>query len=490
MSAPFQDLGSFLTHLERAGRLHRITCAVDKDSELACVVRWFIESFPPSEARALLFENVTGYSVPVAVNLYPTHDFYADALGVAADHVLEHWARALENPLSPALVADGPAQEVVQTGSDATVNEIPIPTWTPGRDAGAYFSAGHVITKDPATGIQNLGSYRLQIHSPGRIGVFFGSKLQHGAMHRAAHIAKGVPMPVALVVGAPPAVNFSAAAKTAYGVDELTIAGGLMKKPLEVLRAKTVDLLVPARAEYIIEGFIPSDASQLEGPFGEALGYMNDAAPAAYMNITAVTHRSRPIHHGYIQQLPPSEGHVVMEMGILGPLWYYLTSRLRLPGLRGLAIAPGSAGVATLVVQVDRAQRAAAAQIGRAIAHLNFGQRLIYLVDDNIDIRDAEALNWALSSRLDPKRDVTILDNINTFQLDPSVLARFAAASAPPGPPPYKSSLLIADATTKCDVPALSLPEPAAMEKVLKDWPRYGLPPIRPRARLVRLLDS
>ncbi len=127
-----------------------------------------------------------------------------------------------------------------------------------------------------------------------------------------------------------------------------------------------------------------------------------------------------------------------MEMGILGPLWYYLTRRLRVEGLRDLAIAPGAAGVTSLIVQLDRAHRAEAKRIGKMIAQLNFGQRFIYLVDDDVDPRDAEAINWALSSRVDPKHDVTVVDGVNAFQLDPVVMARAAALGTPLGPPPYK----------------------------------------------------
>ena len=297
-------------------------------------------------------------------------------------------------------------------------------------------------------------------------------------------------MPVAIVVGAPPAVNFAAAAKTEYGVDELTIAGGLTGTGIAVVRGKSIDLWVPAHAECVIEGWVSPGAEQLEGPFGEALGYMDRAAPAAVVDITAITHRRAPVHHGYVQQLPPSDGHLVMELGILGPLWYYLTCKLGLRGLRDLAILRGSAGVSALVAQVERSAAAHAAEIGRVLAKIGFGQKFIYLVDEDLDIRDPETLNWGLSTRIDPERDITIVPQTQTFQVDPAVLARAAAEGGQVSVPPYPSSLAIIDATVKCPVPEVSLPGRSQMEKVLARWPEFGLPPIAPRQRLVHLLAT
>ena len=163
---------------------------------------------------------------------------------------------------------------------------------------------------------------------------------------------------------------------------------------------KTVDLLVPARAECVIEGLVHAGTSREEGPFGEYLGYVNGAAPAAVVEVTAITHRSAPVHHGFVQQMPPSDGHLVMEMGVLGPLWFNLTQKLKVKGIRNLAIARGSAGLSILVAQIEKAHVSQSDRIGRLLAKFNSGQKFIYLVDEDIDIRDQDTLNWALSSRV------------------------------------------------------------------------------------------
>lgn len=487
---PFLDLQSYLSFLDSAGRLQRVHAPVNKDWEIACIARWAMESVAHDQSYAILFERVKDHAVPVAVNLYASHSLYASALGVAPQAVLQRWATALTTPEHPVSVETAPVQEVVETNAGASLLSLPAPVWTPGRDAGPYLSAGNVITKDPETGIQNLGSYRIQIHDAKRAGLFFGSRMQHGAIHCAKYHQRGEPMPVAIVVGASPAVNFAAAAKTEYGVDELTIAGGLTGTGVAVVRGKTVDLWVPARAECVIEGWVSPGAQQLEGPFGEALGYMDRAAPAPVVEITTITHRRSPVHHGYIQQLPPSDGHLVMELGILGPLWYYLTCKLGLRGLRDLAILRGSAGVSALIAQLEPSATPRATEIGRVLAKIGFGQKFIYLVDEDLDIRDPETVNWGLSTRVDPERDITIVPEAQAFQVDPAVLARAAAEGHQPSVPPYRSSLAIIDATVKCPAPEVSLPERSLMEKVLAKWPEFGLPPIVARQRLVRLLAT
>ncbi len=486
---PFLDLSSFLAFLEESGHLRRVHKPVDKDTEIACISRWALESTQDQDVYAILFENVRNHTIPVAVNVYPSYDTYAAALGVKPEALLEHWAEALARLQKPVVVETAPVQEVVEAKSEANLLRIPAPIWTPGRDGGPYLSAANVITRDPETGVQNMGAYRVQIHNQTRAGLFFGSKLQHGALHFAKYCKRQHPMPVAIVVGAPPVVNFAAAAKTAYGVDELEVAGALAGAELEVVRGMTVDLLVPARAEYVIEGLVSPTTRLMEGPFGEALGYMNLAAPAPVVEVTAICRRRTPIHHGYVQQLPPSDGHLVMEMGMLGPLWYYLSRSLNFRGIRDLAIARGSAGVTILVVQVARSHVKDSAKIGRTLTKIDFGQKLIYLVDEDIDVRDLEALNWALSSRVDPERDIQFVSNVSTFQYDPSTLARAAAEGKDLSSPPYRSSMAIVDATVKCSIPEISLPGRSLMLSVLANWEETGLPPITPRRRIRRLLE-
>lgn len=483
---PYKNIREFIQALNGIGRIKHIVAEVDKDWELACIARWVTECTEDHRMCALHFENVKGYQTPVVVGLYSSYDLYAKALGIAPTDILSHWSNALKRPIKPTLVHSAPVKHVIQRGDDVNLLELPVPVWTPGRDAGPYISSASVITKDPETGVQNMGVYRVQIHSEKAAGLFFGTPRQHGAIHHAKYAKRNQPMPVAIVIGGSPAINFAAAAKTAYGVDELEIAGALAGSSIEVVRGESVDLLVPGEAEYVIEGFVPPDTRVMEGPFGEALGYMNLAAPAPVVEITALCRRSDPIFHGCLQQMPPSEGHIVWEMGVLGPLWFYLTEKLALTALRDLSVIQGSAGLAMLAVQLKLGRAHEARQLGRVLSKINFGQKYVLLFDEDIDIRDLKTLQWALSSRVDPARDIHIFTDTATYQPDPSVLA---TADRERQSPPYSSSMAVIDATLKCDGPEISLPGKSYMLRALGRLAELGLPLPRGQGRLNRLLS-
>src|SRR5438067_635606 len=192
---PFLDLRSFVDFLDHSHRLKRVRQEVDKDWQIACISRWAVESMHGNNGYALMFENVKNHTDAVVVNLYFNYEIYAAALGIQADGVLEHWAGALAHTYKSVLTTHAAVQEVVRTAGKCDLLEIPAPVWTPGRDAGPYLSAANVITKDPDTGIQNVGNYRIQIHESKRAGLFFGTEAQHGAIHYAKYCKRSQPMP-------------------------------------------------------------------------------------------------------------------------------------------------------------------------------------------------------------------------------------------------------------------------------------------------------
>jgi 4-hydroxy-3-polyprenylbenzoate decarboxylase len=483
----FKNLREFTEFLEANGKLKHVTVEVDKDWEIGCIAHWLYDCLRDDDIFAVQFDNIKGCNAPMVVGLYSSYDLYAAALNISCNEMLSSWVGALREPIKPTLVESAPVKEIIHLGEDINLLELPIPVWTPGRDGGPYISSASVITKDPETGIQNMAVYRVQVHGQKSTGLFVGPK-QHGGIHYDKYCNQGEPMPVALIIGGPPSVNFAAAAKTAYGVDELEIAGGLNRSGVNVVPGETVDLLVPSEAEYVIEGFVQPEERRLEGPFGEGLGYMNFAAPAPIINVSAICQRKDAIFHGYIQQMPPSEGHIIWEMGLLGPLWFYLKETMRLEPLRDLSIIQGSAGLAMLAVQVRLGHFEEALQIGKAIAKINFGQKFIVLLDEDIDIRDLESVQWALSTRVDPARDIHVVEDISTYMLDPSIYAGISPVAGDNAVPPFTSSMAIIDATLKCDIPEIALPGESFMWKTMERWLDYGLPELPRRERVNRLL--
>jgi len=199
---------------------------------------------------------------------------------------------------------------------------IPVPISTPGFDNAPYLTSANWVTKDPETGIYNIGNYRGQIKAPNRTGGFFLS--QHMGQHWRKCKAKGIPLQAAIVVGAIPSIAYSATAKIPYEFDEYRLAGGLAGQPVELVKCVSVDLEVPATAELVIEGLISTESLEPEGPFGEYPGYMGHRSVSPYMDVTCITHRRDAIYTALMSQFPPSESSKIKHTGTERIIYKYL----------------------------------------------------------------------------------------------------------------------------------------------------------------------
>jgi len=221
-----------------------------------------------------------------------------------------------------------PCQDVWVLGdalddAGAALDGLPVPISTPGFDNAPYLSAGHYITKDPESGSQNVGNYRGQLKAPRRLGMNPSVELRAGIYaHWLKYKARGEPMPCAVVVGCPPLVSYAAVTKLPEDLDELAVAGALAGAPINVVRGKTVDLLVPAEAEIVIEGLIDTKFLEPEAPFGESHGYVNLQEYNAFMNVTAITRRRNAILTSFISQVTPSESSVIRRVA-MEPLYLH-----------------------------------------------------------------------------------------------------------------------------------------------------------------------
>jgi UbiD family decarboxylase len=480
-------LRDYVEDLASLGWLREVDKPVHKDWEIACIGRWALESTGEDDAYSIRFNRVVGHDMPVVIGLFASRRHAARSLGVPVAGIWERWVEALSHPIAPRPVAGGSCKQVVFRAADVDLARLPIPVWTPGRDRAPYLSSACIVSVDRGTRVPNLATYRVELQGPRRLGLFFGSDKQHGAMHLKTWERHGEPMPVALVLGAAPAVSYAAAAKVRYGVDEMAIAGGLAGQAIPVTRCETSDLLVPADAEIVIEGFVRPAERADEGPFGEALGYMEGVAPAAVIDVACVSRRADAIFHGLVQQVPPSEGHLLMELGLVGSLWHTLRRQAGTAGVVDLGIVPGAAGVSVICASVRRGDRASVAAVVRVMSLLNWGQKLVVIVDDDIDVHDPTSIFWALSSRVDFSRDVSVQERVPLFQRDP---AAFKRALDAPATGAGEGSKMIVDATIKADCMDVSLPTPPFMRRAREAWAETGLPPLAGVSRLERLLEA
>lgn len=483
--AYYKDLREHINALEKNNKLIRIKREINKDTELMPLVRWQYRGLGEKDRKAFLFENVVDakgkrYDIPVLVGAHgASREVYALGMKCTQNEIMERWIQAQLHPIAPRMVDNGPVHEEVYLGDRLLqrggLDELPVPISTPGFDNAPYLSAGCWVTKDPETGKRNIGTYRGMIKSNVRIGN--GSA---GPTHLNIHWGKckqrGKPLQAAIVIGGSPAIGFLSVARVPYETDEYTVAGGIAGEPIELVKCKTVDIEVPAAAEIVIEGEMPIDSLERDGPFGEYSGYMGKPMEGTYFNATCITHRRKPIFDAFLGQFTPSEGSVVSSIGREVTLHKFLRYDCSLPVL-DVAIH-GNGAHPYLVIKMKKARAAQSWQVLNGVVTLSPNHKFIIVVDEDIDPRDAESVNWAIAYRVEPERDTRIVHGISS-SLDPSL--------APPDEPeerypkPNGVSALLIDATRKWEYPPVSLPARQFMERAKHIWEEEGLPELSPR---------
>ena len=483
----YADLHDLIRALDADGLLVTVDIPIDKDTELHPLVRWqFRGGFPEDERKAFLFTNVTDakgrkYDIPVLVGfLGSSQRVYSTGLGCAIEDSNDRWARALANPIPPCVVADAPCQEIVIEGDDLDrpghgLDALPVPISTPGWDNAPYLTALGYLSRDPETGVQNLGTYRAQIKAPRRLGMNTSTELRTGGYaHWLKYKERGEKMPCAYIIGGPPSVAYTGIWKVPENIDELAVAGGLVGAPINVVRARTVDLLVPAEAEIVVEGYVDTEYLEPEAPFGESHGHVNTQEYNAVMEVTAITRRRDAVFTSYLSQLHPNETTgiraVVHEFGYL----VHLRDNLGIKGvIRVTTHQPLTGNRKAVFVVLER--DVPRTEVWRSLYGVATQQRaagkIVIAVNDDIDPKNLDSVFWAIAFRASPHLDMEILKHKDRGH-GPSGSAREGDDSA-----------LLIDATLKQDYPPISLPKREYMERARDIWEnRLGLPKITPEA--------
>ena len=405
---PFKDLREFITYLDEQKELRRIRKPVDIKYEIAAYIRKTSDVKGP----ALLFENVKDSRTPVAGGIFATRKRALLALDTTDKECADKFKHALEHLMPPRKISSGPCKEVVRKGDDADLSRFPIPIFSEG-DSGPFITAGLVISKDPESARCNTSIYRLQVHSSRRLGV----KAQQ--LQRQLRIAesKGEPLPVAIAIGTDPVLTLASQWDAPYGVDELELAGGLRGEAVEVVRAETVDLMVPATAEIVIEGYIQPKMREIEGPFGEVGGYSTPKFPKPVIEVTAITHRKNPIFHAALTGMPTTENHILRQIPMEAT--YYWELKKRHPGVTAVHF-PAAGAILFLVVIAMKQTYLYEARNAIASMFATRRNKIIIVVDDDVDIYDMEKVMWAVATRSRPEEDVVIFPRLSTSGMDPS----------------------------------------------------------------------
>lgn len=475
---PFRDMRDYLAALEQQSLVKRITREVDRNWEVACLAKWMYQAFPIDQRFGMYFQNVKGSEIPVvtgALGACPAS--VAVALQCGVDEINDTVVAAMRNPIKPRRVDRGVCQDVVLTGQDASLNVLPIITWTPGKDKAPYLTT-IVVTRDHDTGIANMAVYRTMVRDDRTLVVNLSPNRQ-GTRNVQTWTYKGKKAPIAWVIATEPAVHLATVANLPYGRDEIELAGGLKGEPIELVRCKTIDLAVPANAEIIVEAEIAAGELDDEGPFGEFAGYMGQVEKRPVAHLTAITHRRDPLFYGYTSQMPPSESTTIQSLMNAGVILQTLRDHLGEQAVQDVWIDLTFGGLlAHGIVAMTPQFPGHGKRVGRALADTTLLKR-ITVVDPDVDIRDPIHVDWALNSRFSPQRDTVIIDDVYVpLHIDPSV--RDARGNVTQG------SKIIIDATQKFDPGAFSLPPKEMMNRALGVWKECDLPEMQipKRARL------
>jgi len=478
----YRDLREFIDRLESEGELRRIKVPVDPELEIAEITDRVSKQFGP----ALLFENVQGSGIPLLINAFgssrrtnialetPTLDDLAqrvsELLELKAPEGLLDKIRMLPRladlaSFFPRTVSSGPCQEVVETSAPSLAAFPIIKCWP--ADAGRYITMGCVFTRNPLTARRNCGMYRLQVFDERTLGMHWQIH-KHGAWHYREGEAKRQRIEVCIAIGADPATVFSAIVPLPDDIDEMIFAGFIRRKPVDMVKCRTVDLEAPASAEIVLEGYVEPHERRLEGPFGDHTGFYSLEGEFPVFHLTAVTYRRDPIYQTTIVGRPPMED---CHMGKAVERIFLPVIRKQLPEIVDIELPWAGIFHNLVVVSIRKRYPGHARKIMNAIWGLGqmMFSKVIIVVDEDVNVHDPQEVAWKALNHIDPERDTQfVLGPVD--QLDHSArLENFG-------------SKMGVDATRKWPSEGFNRPwpdeirmSPQVVEKVSRRWKEYGL---------------
>ncbi len=494
----YDGLRGWLTALEAAGEVKHIDGEVDWNIELGTIAR-LLQG--PATGPSVLFNNIKDYNKQnsrckkVFTGALANYRRIAMMMGLPPDthprELVKLGRNILSGAIPPKIVPTGPCKENIVKGDAVDLFEFPAPYWNR-LDGGRYMQTyGGCVTKDPETGIMNVGVYRGMIADKTHMPILMW-RAQHIGHHVTAWQNGGASeVPIAIAMGVEPAVEFVAGAPVPKGICEYDVAGSIRGAPVELVKCETVDLYVPANAEIVVEGFLQIDPKDymMEGPYAEFTGYFaGDKMPKPTIRVTAITHRNNPILRGTIEGALPgsySENTVTSSIMRAATAWNVL-DRAGVPGITDVWCPPVQAGINLLISLKqsyrNQAKQAANAIWGSSAAHVRY--KHITVVDDDIDIHDYGAVDWAIAYRVNAgEDDIVIMPSTFGLGLDPSTRKRdrnptlFGTG---------KWNRVLIDATMNLDYdpdpdfdgarfPPKAWPHQADIDTVKKRWKELGL---------------
>ena len=402
----YPDLRAFLADLR--SDLLTVEQAFDTKHEMAALLRAM-----PADGPAVLFENVTGHpGARVIGNLVASRRRVAQALDTSEEKLAATYLQRTRQGIAPRTATEAPVKDVQHLAPADLAALLPVLTHHEG-DGGPFITSGVVLCQDPVSGRRGMGIHRMMVKGGNRLGVLLANP-PLSQFHAAAEAA-GRPLDIAVALGVEPALLIAAVVKTGpQGPDKMDLAGALRGAPVEMIRAETVAVDVPARAEIIIEGRVLPGVRETEGPFGENTGYyFSNISPV--VEVTAVTHRRDFIYPALCPWTADVDSLLSLAAGteLLGQLQTQMT------GVIDLDLTTGTCGF-TAVIALAKARPTEVRRLIHLALSMDKRLKLVTVVDDDVDIRDPREVAWALATRFQPDRDTVILSGMEGYVIDPS----------------------------------------------------------------------
>ncbi|MBI2961342.1 MAG: UbiD family decarboxylase [Betaproteobacteria bacterium] len=403
------DLKAFVAKLDKARDLVRIKRPVSTKYEIAAI----IDLVDKTTGQAVLFERVRGYGTPVIGNLLSHRRRFALALGVAEDALRKEYSKRVKRRIKPKLVARGPLMETIVERDVNILKEVPVLTYRE-RDASPYFSSAVTVARDPVTGATGMGIYRIQVRGRNEVSLNFQNPPLTDFLRTAE--AMGKELEVAIVVGLDPLTFVASVFPVPPGTDRFDVAGGLHGKAVELVKCRTIGVLVPAGAEFVLEGRVKPGLRVHEGPFGESGGtYHEGRNPVA--TITAIMHRKKPIY----QALLSYSGEDTTLLGLLLEVTLFESLRAEHPGI--ISVALDKFNRSNLIVRMRKKDNGEPRKVLKQVLTSAPIVKTAMVVDEDIDPDDPCALGFAMGTRFQPKRGTVVIDETRSSSLDPSAVS-------------------------------------------------------------------
>ncbi len=402
-----EDLRSYLEVLRKHDKLIEISKEVDPLKNLAGVA-YRAEN---EQGKATLFHNLKGYPQWKAVS-YMCGSREKMAIGLKTDKskaLMEVNDRVNRGLIKPKVVNDGPVKEIVLKGEEADLSKIPVHVHSSSDQGVPFIGSSMQIVKDPETGIQNVSLQRNQIKGKRKMGICVGPQ-RHTDIIMRKYWKMGKAMPIATVIGHHPAYYIGSTWSAYLDIDEIDITGALLQEPVELVRCETIDLNVPAYAEIVIEGEVPADVLEDEGPFGEHAGWSMGVTTQPIINVKAITMRKDAIYYALQGARPIAESQPLDAFPMESVIYNIVKNVGGTCDIRDVVTPTFAGGSHIVVVQmVPQIEGEARSVLMAALTSPYRHPKIAIAVDEDVDPHDAKAILWSISTRVDPKKDVFII---------------------------------------------------------------------------------